>query len=87
MSFDFDLVLNPTKEQQEATKQFIKQIRDNAKKNKDCGYCVHAILRDEYDMGHFIGKVPYCSILKELRVGPDVNGQQCLFWKLKEEVT
>ena len=75
----------PTLEEQEEDKRRIESIVQSLKDDKHCSYCVNSVRKPYFEMGHDAGTVTYCNVLNELRLGYP-TGDQCLFWKLKEDI-
>lgn len=76
-------IFDPDEEDIIEEQNFINRIKTELVEYKHCCTCVNSIEITHYEMGYEAGTDPYCNILKELRCG--CNGQQCLWYKLKEE--
>lgn len=73
----------PDEEDIAEQQQLINRIKQELIENKSCCTCQHARDVEHWEMGKFSGYDPYCNILNGLRFGCD--GQQCLWYKTKEE--
>lgn len=62
---------------------FIRKVKKELVENKHCSTCINAIEVPHIEMGYDAGTDSYCNILHELRYA--CNGQQCLWYKTKDE--
>lgn len=76
-------IFDPDEEDILEEQNFINRIKRELVENKHCCTCINAIEVPHIEMGYDAGTDPYCNVLKELRYC--CNGQQCLWYKVKEE--
>ena len=76
-------IFAPDEEDIKEQQDFIRRIRRELVENKHCCTCINATEVPHIEMGYDAGTDPYCNILHELRYA--CNGQQCLWYKTKDE--
>ena len=76
-------IFDPDEEDILEEQNFINKIKRELIEEKHCCTCINAVEVPHYEMGYDAGTDPYCNILNELKYG--CNGQQCLWYKVKEE--
>ena len=77
------LGLNP--EYNKKMQEQLRQIKIDLIADKNCSYCANSHEIPHIEMGRDAGTDTYCDVFDELRLSYP-TGQECLFWKLRENI-
>ena len=75
--------LNP--EYNKKMQERLKQIKLELIADKHCSYCANSHQVPHIEMGRDAGTDTFCDVFNELRIETYPTGQECLFWKLRED--
>lgn len=79
-------IFDPNSEYNKQIDNKIKQFKCKMKEDKHCSYCVNSHEEPHYEMGYYGGTDTYCDIYHKLMLSYP-TGQECLFWRLKNNET
>ena len=66
-------------------REHLKEIKLEMIADKHCSYCVNSRRVPHIEMGKDGGTDIYCDVFNEMRLTYP-TGQECLFWKLREDL-
>ena len=79
-------ILNPDSEYNKQLKEQLHKIQLKMIEDKHCSYCINSHEVPHIEMGKNAGTDTYCDVFNELRLSYP-TGQECLFWRLKNDET
>lgn len=77
-------IFDPDSEYNMQMAEQIEQLERQMKEDKHCSYCANSHEVPHIEMCRYTGTDTYCDIYHKLMLSYP-TGQECLFWKLKEE--
>ena len=77
-------IFNPDSDYNKELKEKAEKIKQQLIADKHCSYCANSHEEPHYEMGYYGGTDTYCDVYHKLMLSYP-TGQECLFWKLKED--